>query len=148
MRTAWLGVAGSARSSSPMSRPEQDPNGTLVSFVTQDVVFLGEQDGPPERDLKARLSEIFVRHGTVHTAFLAIVQYPDSSAHHIAVCMTTAAPEDPALVQEVGSIFRSLFGGHEHLDILFVNGPQEAQLAGVCKPFFPAPTQLAAPEPP
>jgi hypothetical protein len=120
-----------------MPCPEPDPDGTPVRFVEQDVVFVGEQDGPPERDLKARLRELFVRSATVHAAFLAIVEYPGSNAHHIAVCVKTTVAEDPALVQEIGSVFRSLFGSHEHLDVLFLKEVQEAQIAGLCKPFFP-----------
>ena len=139
---------GQGRCSSPMSSPEQDPDGKLMRFAEQGVVFLGEQDGPPERDLKAKLSEFFVRNGTVHAAYLAIVQYPGSNAHHVAVCMKATAVDDPALAEEVGSAFRALFGGHEHLDILFLKGLQEVQLARVCRPFFPTPPPPAAPESP
>jgi len=36
----------------------------------------------------------------------------------------------------VGKIFAYMFGGHEHLDIIFLSKMQEAELAIVCKPFF------------
>jgi len=120
----------------PMSQAAaHDPDGRPVRLVKEGVTFVGEQDGPPERELKGKLSSLFARYPTVQRAYLTVVRYPGSSAHHVALCMA-ANGDDEALVGEISAVFRSLFGSHEHLDTIFLQGFQEAQLAAVCKPFF------------
>jgi len=44
------------------------------------------------------------------------------------------------VVEKIGKIFASMFGSHEHLDIIFLDGQQEHELAKVCSPFFGNPT--------
>ena len=119
-----------------MSEPEPGPNGQQIRLVKSGVAFVGEQDGPPEQQLKVGLIDLFARHPSVRRAYLAIVEYPDSSARHVALCVQSADGEDATLVAEVGSVFRSLFGSHEHLDTIFLSASQDAQIAGVCRPFF------------
>lgn len=131
-----------------MFRSGQGPAGEPVKLVEQRVDFLGEQDGPPEKRLTARLSGIFVRCGSVQTAYLASVRYAGPSAPHVALCLHTANGEDETLVRDISAVFRSLFGGHEHLDTIFLKGSQESQVARVCKPFFAAPAQAAVETPP
>jgi hypothetical protein len=99
--------------------------------------FLGEQDGPPERELKSRLAEFFGRDQTVSTAYLARVAYGKKS-FAIALCLRSHFGPYSGLVEKVGKIFASMFGGHEHLDIIFLSEAQEAELVMVCKPFFQA----------
>jgi hypothetical protein len=64
-------------------------------------------------------------------AYLARVEYADGL--HVALCL--AAPEDPLLVQRIDHHFSLIFGRHEHLDVLFLNPGQEAELQRVCAPF-------------
>ena len=119
-----------------MSQTEHDPDGKPVRLVKDGVTFVGEQDGPPEEELKRRLAALFGRYPRVRRAYLAIVEYAGSSTRHVAVCVQSANAEDEALAGEISGAFRSLFGSHEHLDTIFLQESQEAQLAGVCKPFF------------
>ena len=98
--------------------------------------FLGEQDGPPERELKSRLAEFFRRDQSVNTAYLARVAYGDTSLA-VTLCLRSQFGPDRGLAEKVGTIFASMFGGHEHLDI-FLSEAQEAELMKVCKPFFQA----------
>lgn len=100
------------------------------------VRFVGEQDGPPERELKDRLTEFFHRDASVKAAYLAKVTYNESSPVSIALCLRTLFGPDPGLAEKVGRIFASMFGGHEHLDIVFLSDVQEAELAQKCSRFF------------
>jgi hypothetical protein len=57
----------------------------------------------------------------------------------VALCVSNVGGADQGLAREIGSIFASIFGAHEHLDILFLSDTQEAALDRVCSPFFSAP---------
>lgn len=112
-----------------------------VAAVTQElqvpeIQFLGEQDGPPERLLKKRLSAVFVFHRQLERAYLAQVRYADESG--VALCLRCVGGQNPQLAEVVGEVFGSIFGAHEHLDILFVSENQEAVLRRVCRPFYSA----------
>src|SRR5262245_18847652 len=97
-------------------------------FQVPQLRFLGEQDGPPERELKCRLAQFFQNDRSVTTAYLARVAYgADSFA--VALCLRAQLAPDRGLAEKVGTIFASLFGGHEHLDIMFLSEMQEAELA-------------------
>ena len=101
------------------------------------VRFLWEQDGPNERALKTRLSDLFKSHPHVSRAYLAHVEYDDgSSTHEVALCL--AAPDDQHLVRQIGAIFRELTGKGVRLDILFLTQTQEEEVQNVCKPFHTA----------
>jgi hypothetical protein len=102
----------------------------------REIRFLGEQDGPPERLLKQRLCAAFVFHQQLECAYLAQVAYPDESG--VALCLHCADGEDSQLAEVIGEVFASIFGAHEHLDVLFVSEDQEAALRRVCRPFYAA----------
>jgi len=97
--------------------------------------FLGEQDGPPERELKGRLSEFFRRDQLVSVAYLALVAYEDKSIA-VALCLRSQGGPDRRVAEDIGRIFASMFGGHEHLDIVFLSKAQEGELMRVCQAFF------------
>jgi hypothetical protein len=99
--------------------------------VQPTVRFVGEQDGEPERLLKTALVAELRVLPEVKRAYLARVEYPDGI--HVALCL--AAPEDPSLVDRIGSRFNEIFGRPEHLDILFLRPAQETELQRVCTPF-------------
>ena len=50
--------------------------------------------------------------------------------------MRTESAEDQTLVENAGSIFASMFGTNEHLDIVFLDERQEIELLKVCRAFF------------
>lgn len=114
------------------SRPSsgKHPQEILVPRVQ----FLGEQDGPPEQLLKNRLIEFFQRDKSVHRAFLARIRFGEQSG--IALCLKTQFGADKGLAEKIGAIFGMIFNAHEHLDIMFLNDEQEAELARMCSPFF------------
>lgn len=102
------------------------------------VRFLREQDGNPERLLKSRLLESFKQCAGVLHAYLAQISSGDQLG--VALCLKTAHGPDPNLVREIGAVFAGIFGGHQHLDILFLNETQESALRRVCAPFYVAST--------
>lgn len=100
------------------------------------VHFLCEQDGPPELLLKGRVAAFFREINTVQRAYLARVTYGDGNNAGVAMCIRAYVGFDEWLVQVVGEIFASIFGAHEHLDIVFLDSAQERELSKICKPFF------------
>jgi len=119
-----------------MSRFNPTSKKHAEEFQVPRLRFIGEQDGPPERELKRRLTEFFLRDQTVNTAYLARVAYGTES-FAVALCLRARCGPDRGLAEKVGKIFASMFGGREHLDIIFLNEMQEAELTRICKPFFP-----------
>ena len=99
------------------------------------VHFLGEQDGPPERDLKERLATFFRTEREIGAAYLARVTYNDDSLN-VACCIRMHVASEEDVVRRVSAIFSELFGSHAHLDILFLSQEQEAELSTVCNPFY------------
>ncbi len=99
------------------------------------VRFLCEQDGTPERKLKELLAPELISSG-VERAYLARVEYGRSTEYEVALCLR--AREDPSLVARIAEQFATLFGRHAHMDILFLDDSQEAEVTAVCTPFFRA----------
>jgi hypothetical protein len=97
--------------------------------------FLCEQDGDPERELKALLAPKLAP-SDVKRAYLARVEYDDPSAYEVALCVRGV--EDPSLVRTVASQFAAVFGADKHLDIIFLTDAQEEELARVCGSFYRA----------
>lgn len=106
-----------------------------VSLTLGTLRFVGEQDGPPEQVLKAQLSEQFRASGEVQRAYLARIVA--DGADTVALCLCASRP-DGAIAAQVGVVFRSIFGAHEHLDILFLTSAQEFEVQGVCCAFYEA----------
>jgi hypothetical protein len=99
--------------------------------------FLGEQDGNPERELKAKLCPVLRRRPLVDRAYLAQVAY--AGVQEVAVALCIVGPVAPDLAAEIGSEFRKQFATGVPLDILFISTEQDATLVQVCKPFFVRP---------
>ncbi len=100
--------------------------------------FLGEQDGSAERELKEQLAALFGRAQWVRTAYLARVTYEKMGPVNVALCARGQPGQDRVFAERVGSVFASIFGSHEHLDIIWLAQEQEAALLQVCQPFFRA----------
>jgi hypothetical protein len=115
-----------------------------VTLRVPKVRFLGEQNGPFEATLKERLSGAFLEGSLVRSAYLVRVAYEGSrTATSVALALsTTTEQEEPGLVASVGATFASIFGSHEHLDILFVREDQERAIREVCPAFYSAPASV------
>lgn len=109
-----------------------------------EVQFLGEQDGPAERELKDQLGTFFQGSSAINTAYLVRVAYGKVSGLNVALCLraeesSTALQTrwmQASVIKSVASIFASIFGSHEHMDIVFVDERQEAELSRVCRAFY------------
>jgi hypothetical protein len=98
--------------------------------------FIGEQDGPSERDLKARFVEILREQRVVERAYLALADHGDGTGVHITLAIKSSGVEDLSLVRKLQGIFSAMFNSHEHLDMMFIREDQEHQLREVCAPFY------------
>lgn len=58
----------------------------MESFHVLEVVFVGEQDGAPERDLKSRLISYFQTEPQVTVAYLVRVRYGTEETK-VALCL-------------------------------------------------------------
>ena len=103
-----------------------------------DIRFLGEQDGQPERELKARWLPILSQSPSVRRAFLAIVSYDRAATYQPALCISQTGGDERALVDSLSIAFRQQFNSSQALDIMFLRPEQETQLAKVCRAFYEA----------
>ena len=116
------------------NKPPQPPQ-QLTPPTTK---FIAEQDGPPERDLKARFVELFRHEPMVQCAYLAQAEHGDGTGVHVTLAIRCSLGEDPSLIPKLANIFTCMFGSHEHLDMMFIREDQEQQLRAVCGPFYRA----------
>ena len=98
--------------------------------------FIGEQDGPSERDLKARFVEIFREQPVVEHAYLALADHGDGTGVHVTLAIKSSGGEDLSLVRKLQGVFSAMFNSQEHLDMMFIREDQERQLREVCAPFY------------
>jgi hypothetical protein len=108
----------------------------MRALRAQRIEFLGEQDGPPERTLKAALAAAFAAQQTVEKAYLARVRYDESTEPAVALCLASATPNDTALLEAIRQAFAAVFRAGTHLDILFVAPSDVPRLEGACAPFW------------
>ena len=108
------------------------------------IEFLAEQDGPPERELKASLIEELRGASAISRAYLARVGYQPVGRAGVALCLAGARRDDPALVKRIGERFAAIFGQGNVLDIVFLSAEQEAEVARVCGAFYPPDRQAQA----
>jgi hypothetical protein len=105
-------------------------------LFTHALTFVGEQDGPSERMLKRKLSELFGESMNLLKAYLARVRYREAGEESVCLCLSVSSGPDKPLVEAIHSWFAPQFNHTVHLDILFLNPRQEEQVAAVCKPFY------------
>lgn len=118
--------------------PDADPPRPPEEFSAPTIRFIGEQDGPPERELKSHLAKLLSSEQSVHRAYLARLQYGDATSWDVALCIAAANPNVPEVNGRVGRLFAGIFRRDVHLDVLYLTSGQESQLSAVCRPFFSA----------
>jgi SseB protein C-terminal domain len=107
------------------------PNARRVS----EIVFLGEQDGPPERELKAALIELFSSQPKVERAYLARAQYGKHGELGLVLCIR-ATGRQKAITTAVSAVFERMFSKGTFLDVLFLDDKKESEVEPVCSCFF------------
>jgi hypothetical protein len=101
--------------------------------------FIAEQDGKTERYFKRQVSAILMQLEEPVRAYLCRIAYPwegITDAFHVALCLASITDVKWEMQEGVASVFRRMFGTHEHLDIMFIGRDQEARLLKVCSPFL------------
>src|SRR5690349_16818265 len=101
------------------------------SHVAKSLRIIGEQDGIPEREFKQRVLALLDGTRIVERSYLARVAYESASTEFVALCIVAQRPHD-ALLQVIATVFASMFGRDQHLDILFIDRDEEQKLARVC----------------
>ena len=117
--------------------PDGDPS-RHDEFVASTLRFVGEQDGLPERDLKAHLATLLRSEPAVHRAYLARVQYESATHWDVALCLAATAPEAKRINERIGRLFAGIFRPDVYLDVLFLSERQEIEVAQVCAAFYHA----------
>jgi hypothetical protein len=113
------------------AKPSRPPE-----FITPlGITFIGEQSGPVEDDLKSRFREILSRTPTVQSAYLARLSIGDPG-YTVGLCIRSSVGKDDLLQNCLARVFAELFRAEEHLDILFMQDDQEAELRKVCRAFY------------
>ena len=118
-----------------MHGPPSEAPRRLEQVIVQTVSFVGEQDGPPERELKEKLAVLFAQLQLVRTAYLVRVRYGEEGPVHVALCVRGQPGQNRMFAERVGRIFASIFS-HEHLDTLWLTPEQEVSLKQVCPAFY------------
>lgn len=107
----------------------------MEELSANEINFVGQQDGDVERGFTTRVAHLLNQSGQGEVGYLCRVHYGDPNDISIAVCIATSGKPNSTTLDGIASIFRDMFGTHEHLDMLFVNEEQESRLRAVCKPF-------------
>jgi hypothetical protein len=111
----------------------------MEDLKTSRVLFLAEQDGPVERELKTNLIEnCLISHRSVSSAYLARVSYEETPGSTVALCLWGGIGNSAAIVECVGATFRRQFNVTQHLDVLFLDELQLQAIDKVAKPFHVA----------
>jgi hypothetical protein len=131
------GDAAPARSVAQTGTPvEATPSKPTEEFQAQDIQFIGEQDGAPEKVLKDRLVAFFSASADVSRAYLVRVRYAPDSDGSVALALRADSTRAASIVEKVSSIFAGWSSSGNHLDIVFLNDDQESRLLKVCGAFF------------
>lgn len=112
----------------------------LRAHMVSKVRFLHEQKGPYEELLTAKLSQELaaLKQLVVRAYLVRISNTNDSRSGVVLAIRTRSGREEPGLLPVVGAAFSSLFGSHQHLDILFIQEDRERAIAEVCLAFYSA----------
>lgn len=112
----------------------------IDTFHLPQVRFLREQKGPTEAKLTAKLSQGFASSGLVLRAYLVRVSYLSgpSAMNVVLAIRAKGGGQERELLPGINAAFASIFGSHEHLDILFIREDQEKAVRAVCPAFYSA----------
>src|SRR5882724_5958138 len=120
---SWLaGRSEDAAASSPAEREAQD------------IAFIGEQDGPVERQLKEQLAQLFDHHPGVTQAFLARATIDGQAV--VILGLRADGVDEASLAGQVGAVFASIFNARQHLDVIFLSEVRLADASRVCRAFY------------
>lgn len=97
---------------------------------------LGDQDGPPERVLKSRLSLILNNYHEIVAAYLVRIVFEQDPEQRVMLCLVSTAGTNEKAVRQITTAFKELFTCDTQMDILFLPPREEAEVVGSCRAFF------------
>jgi hypothetical protein len=126
----------------PLSLPSWlkiKPQRELITEVRGgQITFIGEQDGPVERTIKARWLPILSAHVEVRRAFLVRATYEGQNGVHVVLALCSNAGADLKLIEALRVPYAAIFSRDCPLDMGFVTSTQESEIERVCSPFYTA----------
>lgn len=109
----------------------------LQQFSPSDIMFIGEQDGAPERRLKEAISVLLDLNATVTRAYLARVSYDDGTTASVMLgLLTRDRQKSSKLALQMERTFGALFNTPAHLDIMFLDDDGDSRISKTCRPFY------------
>ena len=116
-------------------------------MVKKEIVFICEQDGIPERELKKGLNQVFLNSGKHIRAYLVKIERAYEQSSSVALCVKTDNNYDEEILKKCGDVFKSIFSKDQCLDILFITQAQEQEIRKLCCPFYTSPNfQISIPD--
>jgi hypothetical protein len=100
-----------------------------------DLLFVGEQDGIPEREFKGRIHDYLAQRNVLCRAYLAQVIYPLEKKSAVALCFGGLTQADD-VESAMEAIFADMFRPEDFLDFIRVSKEQEEELVRVAAPFY------------
>lgn len=107
-----------------------------IDFVTSGILFLHEQDGPPEKMLKKLVLPVLETDRQVRRAYLARIQIAEADLQSVMMAIVRDGGASRQLNDKIATIFHGLFSTHNSLDVAFISALEETELAEVCEPFY------------
>jgi len=98
------------------------------------IIFLGEQDGGPERELKSALRGVFTSLPVIE-AFLAVTRYENESETRVALCLV-ASGDDERIAESISRVFWNMFRSDVSLDLVFLDENKRKAVEQVCRCFY------------
>jgi hypothetical protein len=108
----------------------------IHSLSTDDITFLGEQNGPAEQRLKEALAVVLGLGANVTRAYLARVAYDDKTSGVMLGLLTDDDRDCEKLAGQIGKTVAALFKTNADLDIVFLNSERDAEIRKACPPFY------------
>jgi hypothetical protein len=116
-------------------KPHREP---VTQLHVPRIKFLGEQDGPVERTVKARWLPILSESPEIRRAFLVRASYEAPNDVHVVLALCSNGGPDRNLIEALRVPYAAIFSRDCPLDMAFVNASQESDIERVCPPFYTA----------
>ncbi len=100
------------------------------------VRVVGEQDGVPEREIKAEFCEFLAGTSFLGRAYLAQVLCDGQIEPNVALLVRLESGDQEAVLSGLAHIFHKVFRQDQHLDIGFISEAKEQEVRHLVKPFF------------
>lgn len=114
------------------------PHGAPRRRAVDKIRYLREQDGVPERIFKAKLTRQFALTSEVERAYLLRAEL-DGRMPAIVLALRGDSAQEERIATLLSTVFMGLFQADQKLQTRFINGDEEAQIVGLCRPFFDRP---------